>query len=77
MAVHSVLRPKDYVRFDASNKKHREMYGRFVVEGRWPDDTRFMLEDPFGTVPAMCDRKLIQHFLFKEGSWPTKERAVA
>ena len=70
MASHSVLRPKDYVKFDPANPSHQKVYADFRINGRWPDDTRFMLEDPHTVVPAMCDTMLVKHFLQQAGVWP-------
>jgi hypothetical protein len=74
--AHSVLRPKDYVKFDPANPEHQKVITGLLTEGRYPNDTRFMLEDPHTVVPTMCVTKLVKHFLQKEGVWPANAEPV-
>ena len=74
--VHKINIPKHYIRFDPANAEHRQKYAHFIVKGRWPDDIRFVLEDPFHTVPTMMERRLVEYFLKQQGDWPKTEAEI-
>lgn len=52
--------------FDPENKKHREAFASFLVNGKWPEGIRFVDEWPHTSAVTTIQTKLMHYALRKE-----------
>lgn len=65
--VLTVKRTREAVRFDVTNRKHREDYNIFRETGSWKHSPySFDLEFPHETIPQMCTSKLLEYYLSRD-----------
>lgn len=50
------------VNFNPRYSPHLKLYAKFLYEGKW-SVCPFILEEPFKSIPEMCNYKTIRHFL--------------
>lgn len=51
-----------HVKFNPANAQHRAAYWKLRKEGKQDADLRFVLEDGFGSVLAMMQARIADHF---------------
>ena len=62
MILETLIKPKVF--FDVKDKKHVDLYRKFLVTGAWGlQACPFILEFPYLTIPDMIKDKLIHSFL--------------
>jgi len=49
--------------FDPTDVTHRKQYSQFAKTGKWTNGCPFKLEWPFVTVPALCQSRLLDHYI--------------
>lgn len=54
---------RDKVRFDPLNEDHIRDYAFFKKNSTWQNGCKYILEQPFSSIPSMIDSKLLEHFL--------------
>lgn len=59
----SMLKPRERIHFDPSNKDHVQDYANFLKNSNWRDGCKYLLEQPYQDIPTMINNKLIRHFL--------------
>lgn len=59
----SVLKPRERIHFDPSNKDHVQDYANFLKNANWKEGCKYLLEQPYQDIPSMINNKLIRHFL--------------
>jgi hypothetical protein len=65
--VLTVKRAREAVKFDVTNRKHREDYNTFRETGSWKHSPySFDLEFPYETIPHMCTSKLLEYYLSRD-----------
>lgn len=55
--------PKPRVIFDPSNHEHRLDYATFLKYNGWKEGCPFLLEEPYGDIPAMINAKIAEQSL--------------
>lgn len=59
-----MLKTRNKVPFDVSNREHLMVYDRFIKTSSWGKDGCFFdLEEPFISIPHMIDHKLALRYL--------------
>jgi hypothetical protein len=54
----STLTPQEKVEFDPQNKDHLKDYAYFVKHRNWKNGCRYVIEEPFETLPSMINHKI-------------------
>ena len=63
----SLLNSRPYATFDASNKKHRFEYYKFLKTNTWSKcPVQFMIEAPYTELPHEINNKLVKYYFEKE-----------
>jgi hypothetical protein len=58
---------RPYVAFDASNKDHRRYFAEFQRSRTWGHcPVRFIIHDDHGDLVTLIQRRLIDHYVFRE-----------
>lgn len=52
--------------FDPASPSHRVAYHNFLRTGKWDDGCPFKLEWPFLTIPAQCERRLLDFYITRD-----------
>lgn len=53
-------------KFDPSQVNHRASYQKFLKSGKWADGCPFKLEWPFLTIPAQCERRMLDFYITQD-----------
>ena len=56
-----VAKPK--IKFDPTSSDHLKIYNKFLKTKHWSEGCPFHLEWPYANIPAMVERKIIDHHL--------------
>ena len=53
--------------FDPANVAHRKEYQQYQKTGKWSGGCQFKLEWPYLTIPAQCERRLLDFYIAHDG----------
>lgn len=59
----STLTPQEKILFDPKNKEHLTDYAYFVKHRNWKNGCRYIIEEPFETLPSMINHKITMNKL--------------
>ena len=60
----------NYVDFDPFKKQHRTAFVEFKLSGKWPANTRFILDPMYTNVPSMINQKLLDFYFNRDRAIP-------
>lgn len=68
---------RPYVVFDPTNKNHRRWFADFIKNRSWGKcPVRFVIENDYGDLVSMIQRKLIEYYVDKEFNKTLGENAA-